>query len=166
MSVVFKGDRCLLIWHFPWVRSPGTTSHRSGVQECPWTSPPQHGSSSRLMECSQNLPPCPCGARRLTYAMALAGAYSQPPGSIHSTAVCIPPRDSRNASQALNPLRASVFYFVCLFCVGFFFHFIKLKYGWFAMLCQSLLYSKWLTYTHICILLYSFPWWFITGYWM
>ena len=105
---------------FSMLRSPGTTSHRSGVQECLGpTSPLRYGPPSRLMDCSQNLPPVP-GAGVLTYTMALAGAYSQPPGSIHSKAVCFPPRASRNASRALNPPQASVFVFF-VFCGVFFF---------------------------------------------
>ena len=87
---------------------------------------PQRGSSSHLMEGSQNLPACPCGVGVLTQAMAFAGAYTQPPVSIHSTAVCFPPRGSRNASQALNPLRASVFLFV-FWCGFFFFPFYKIE---------------------------------------
>ena len=46
--------------------------------------------------------------------------------------------------------------------------FLKWKYNWFTELCQSLPYSKVIqlyTYKH-SLFSYSFPWWFITGYWI
>ena len=42
----------------------------------------------------------------------------------------------------------------------------KLKYSWFTMLCQSLLYSRVTVHIYAFFSWYSFPWWFITGYWI